>query len=57
MTAFERFEGIVAKHRLGPYEARPVTWFKILNEGYSQKRGRKEMFETFRDRTRPTLTI
>lgn len=24
-------EGIVAKHRLGPYAATPVTWFKVLN--------------------------
>ena len=43
-------EGIVAKHRLGPYEAVPMTWFKILNPDYSQKRGRKEMFEKFRER-------
>ena len=43
-------EGIVAKHRLGPYEAKPVTWFKVLNPDYSQKRGRKEMFEAFHDR-------
>jgi hypothetical protein len=38
-------EGIVAKHRLGPYAATPVTWFKVLNPDYTQKRGRKEMFE------------
>jgi len=41
-------EGIVAKHRLGPYEPRPVTWFKVLNPDYSQKRGRREMFNKFR---------
>jgi bifunctional non-homologous end joining protein LigD len=41
-------EGIVAKHRLGPYAATPVTWFKVLNPGYSQKRGRREMFDKFR---------
>jgi bifunctional non-homologous end joining protein LigD len=41
-------EGIVAKHRLGPYEARPVTWFKVLNPAYTQKRGRREMFDKFR---------
>jgi hypothetical protein len=23
-------EGVIAKHRLGPYEPVPVTWFKIL---------------------------
>jgi hypothetical protein len=38
-------EGIVAKHRLGPYTATPQTWFKVLNPDYTQKRGRKEMFE------------
>ena len=43
-------EGIVAKHRLGPYEARPVTWFKVLNPAYTQKRGRQEMFDKFRER-------
>jgi bifunctional non-homologous end joining protein LigD len=43
-------EGIVAKHRLGPYEPRPVTWFKVLNPDYSQKRGRREMFDKFRER-------
>jgi bifunctional non-homologous end joining protein LigD len=43
-------EGIICKHRLGPYEARPVTWFKILNPGYTQKRGRKEMFDKFYER-------
>jgi bifunctional non-homologous end joining protein LigD len=41
-------EGVVAKHRLGPYEPVPMTWFKIINPDYSQKRGRKEMFEGFR---------
>ena len=43
-------EGIVAKHRLGPYEATPVTWFKVLNPDYTQKRGRREMFERFNAR-------
>ena len=47
-------EGIVAKHRLWPYEARPVTWFKVLNPGYTQKRGRREMFEKFRTRSGQT---
>jgi bifunctional non-homologous end joining protein LigD len=45
-------EGIVAKHRLGPYEPTPVTWFKVLNPDYSQKRGRREVFDRFRQRTR-----
>jgi bifunctional non-homologous end joining protein LigD len=42
-------EGIVAKHRVGPYEARPVTWFKVLNPNYSQARGRQDMFEKFHE--------
>jgi len=43
-------EGIVAKHRLGPYvtELETSTWVKILNRTYSQKQGREELFE--RDR-------
>jgi len=43
-------EGIVAKHKFGPYvtERENSTWFKILNRGYSQKQGREELFE--RDR-------
>ena len=44
----EDLEGIVAKHKDGPYTATPATWFKVLNPNYSQKRGRKEMFEKFR---------
>jgi hypothetical protein len=42
-------EGVVAKHRLGPYAATPVTWFKVLNPDYTQKRGRKDFFDKFRD--------
>ena len=38
-------EGIVAKHRLGTYTARPATWYKVLNPAYTQKRGRREMFQ------------
>jgi ATP-dependent DNA ligase len=43
-------EGIVAKHKFGPYVADrdSSTWVKILNRGYSQKQGREELFE--RDR-------
>jgi ATP-dependent DNA ligase len=47
-------EGIVAKHRPGPYKQTPVTRFKILNDGYSQKRGRREMFDKFRERLHVT---
>src|ERR1700739_1117127 len=43
-------EGIVAKHKAGPYTATPVTWLKILNPDYTQKRGRREMFDRFRER-------
>jgi bifunctional non-homologous end joining protein LigD len=43
-------EGIVAKHRLAPYSTKPQSWFKVLNPDYSQKRGRKEMFDNFRER-------
>ena len=40
-------EGIVAKHKFGPYvaEREQSTWFKILNREYSQKDGREELFE------------
>jgi hypothetical protein len=44
-------EGIVAKHRLAPYSSTPQSWFKVLNPDYSQKRGRKEMFEKFRNQS------
>jgi bifunctional non-homologous end joining protein LigD len=43
-------EGIVAKHRDGPYTSAPMSWFKVLNPTYSQKRGRREMFDKFRER-------
>ena len=46
----EDLEGIVAKHKLAPYVTSPPTWFKILNPDYTQKRGRREMFESFRER-------
>jgi bifunctional non-homologous end joining protein LigD len=45
-------EGIVAKHAQAPYSNRPQSWFKVLNPDYSQKRGRKEMFESFRERSK-----
>jgi len=46
----EDLEGIVAKHKLAPYVTSPTTWFKVLNPDYTQKRGRREMFERFRER-------
>jgi bifunctional non-homologous end joining protein LigD len=48
----EDLEGVVAKHKLAPYSAKPQSWFKVLNPDYSQARGRKEMFESFRGRPR-----
>jgi bifunctional non-homologous end joining protein LigD len=43
-------EGIVAKHKFGPYvtDRESSTWVKVLNRTYSQKHGREELFE--RDR-------
>ena len=40
-------EGIVAKHKFGPYHTNreESTWFKILNPKYSQKEGREDLFE------------
>jgi bifunctional non-homologous end joining protein LigD len=52
-------EGIVGKYKRGTYTAAPTSWVKILNPSYSQKRGRDEMFETFRERREavvPNLT-
>jgi len=43
-------EGIVAKHKLAPYVSKPQSWFKVLNPAYTQKRGRKDMFDRFRER-------
>jgi bifunctional non-homologous end joining protein LigD len=47
-------EGIVAKHKFGPYveHREQSTWIKILNRNYSQKVGREQLFE--RDRQEPT---
>ena len=46
----EDLEGIVTKHKLAPYVTSPPTWFKVLNPDYTQKRGRRELFESFRER-------
>jgi bifunctional non-homologous end joining protein LigD len=47
-------EGIVAKHKFGPYvqDREQSTWIKILNGNYSQKIEREELFEG--DRQEPT---
>jgi bifunctional non-homologous end joining protein LigD len=44
-------EGIVGKYKRGTYMAAPTSWVKILNPNYSQQRGRKEMFENFKERS------
>jgi bifunctional non-homologous end joining protein LigD len=44
-------EGIVGKYKRGTYAATPTSWVKILNPSYSQMRGRKEMFENFKERS------
>ena len=45
-------EGIVAKHKSGPYVAdrESSTWFKIVNREYSQMQGLEELFERERHR-------
>src|ERR1700730_8318140 len=35
-------EGVVAKHKQGPYTSAPRSWFKVINSSYSQHRGRRE---------------
>jgi bifunctional non-homologous end joining protein LigD len=38
-------EGIVAKHTLAPYGSEQMPWIKVLNANYSQREGRRELFE------------
>ena len=38
-----------------PTRAAPISWVKILNPAYTQMRGRKEMFEAFRERRETVL--
>ena len=40
-------EGIVAKPKNSPYDATRTKWIKIKNPNYSQKEGRREMFDSF----------
>ena len=47
-------EGIVAKHKVAPYTNKPQSWFKVLNPDYTQKRGRREMFDKFREHGKHT---
>jgi bifunctional non-homologous end joining protein LigD len=53
----EDLEGIVAKHKLGPYTSAPMSWFKIINPNYSQHRGRKEMFDKLRQHERVSVQL
>ena len=38
-------EGVVLKRLNDGYDPGRVTWFKVLNEDYSQKQGRHELFQ------------
>jgi bifunctional non-homologous end joining protein LigD len=38
-------DGIVAKHKFGPYLEDSAQWFKIRNQKYSQWAGREKFFE------------
>jgi bifunctional non-homologous end joining protein LigD len=40
-------EGIVAKPKNSPYDPTRTKWIKIKNPNYSQKEGRREMFNSF----------
>ena len=44
-------EGIVAKRLTDPYEPR-VRWLKVKNNNYSQKEGRRDLFNGPRQRPR-----
>jgi hypothetical protein len=37
-------EGIVAKHLADAYHPKLARWQKVLNQAYSQRRGRAEWF-------------
>ena len=38
-------EGMVAKHKLSAYGSDELPWIKVLNPRYSQREGRRELFE------------
>ena len=38
-------EGMVAKHKLSAYGSDELPWIKVLNASYSQREGRRELFE------------
>jgi ATP-dependent DNA ligase len=43
-------EGIVAKRLADAYHPKRARWHKVLNRGYSQRRGRAEWFRERRGR-------
>jgi bifunctional non-homologous end joining protein LigD len=49
-------EGIVAKHKFGPYLQDHAQWLKIRNQSYSQWAGREKFFERERE-TDPDVSI
>jgi bifunctional non-homologous end joining protein LigD len=49
-------EGIVAKHKYGPYLQNSAQWLKIRNRKYSQWAGREKFFERERE-VNPDLSI
>ena len=38
-------EGIVCKHSMSTYASDELPWIKVLNPNYSQREGRRELFE------------
>jgi ATP-dependent DNA ligase len=42
-------EGIVIKAARGAYSEAPRSWLKVINPNYSQHRGRRDMFDKFRE--------
>src|SRR5262249_43571056 len=40
-------EGIVAKPKRSAYDPTRTKWFKVKNPNYSQREGRREMFNSF----------
>ena len=38
-------EGIVCMHKRSAYDSDDLPWIKVLNPNYSQREGRRELFE------------
>jgi hypothetical protein len=47
LVCAQDLEGIVAKPKDSPYDPERTKWFKIKNPQYSQREGRREMFNSF----------